>query len=77
MTTSKMGVGNGSNGVGVVVEGRKELGVGSVVTRDGCVAISVGEDPTVEEACGAHAVKRTRMEAKTSDFIFVLTRSVF
>ncbi len=56
-----MGVGDGSNRVGAVVGAGKEVEAGLVVTRDGCVAVNVGEDPAVEKPCGTHAVQRTRM----------------
>jgi len=56
-----MGVGDGSNRVGVVVEARKEVEVGLVVARDGCVVMSIGEGSTVGKPCGAHAVQRTRI----------------
>jgi len=55
MTTSKIGVGEGSNRVGVVVGDGIEVKAGLVV------AMSVGEGPTVEKPFGTHAAQRTRM----------------
>jgi hypothetical protein len=71
MTISKIG---GGDGVSVAVGVERAAGV--VATRDGRVTIRVGEESTVDEACGAHAVKRTRVERKIRDFIFVLLRSM-
>jgi len=72
-----MGVGDGSNRVGVVVGAEMEVGAGLVVARDGCVAVNAGEGSTAGKPCGAQAVHRTRMERKTRDFIFALMRSRF
>jgi hypothetical protein len=62
---SKIGVGDGSNRVGVVDVGR-DLEVGAIV------AISVGDDSATDRPCDTHAVQRIRMERKVKDFIFAL-----
>ena len=72
-----MGVGDGSNRVGVVVGAEMEVEAGLVVAREGCVAVNAGEGSTVGKLCGAQAVHRTKMERKKRDFIFALMRSMF
>ena len=76
MTISKKGVGDGCNSVGVAVGAMNGVVAGSVVSRDGCGAVKVGEGSTVEGLRGAHAVQRTMMQRKTIDFMFVLILSV-
>jgi len=49
MTTSKIGVGEGSKRVGVVEGTGNDGEVDSVAARDGCVAMSVEEGATVDE----------------------------
>jgi len=77
ITTSKIGVGEGSNRVGVVEGTENEGEADSVAVRDRCVVMSVGESPKAGTPRGTQAVQRTRMERKINDFKFVITRLQF
>jgi hypothetical protein len=77
MPTSKIGIGVGSNVVGVAMGVGEELAAGLAGARDVCVVMSVGEFSRVGKPCGAHAVQRIRMKRKIGDFIFVLLQSMF
>ena len=77
MTTSKMGIGVGSNRVDVAIGVGEEGVAGSVAARENCVAISVGEGSAVDKLRGTHAVQRTRIEKERRDFIIYTYASVF
>jgi hypothetical protein len=72
MTTSKMGIGVGSNRVGVAMGVAEELAAGLAGPRDVCVVMSVGEGSITGKACGTHVVQKTRIERERRDFIFTL-----
>jgi hypothetical protein len=65
-----MGVGDGYNGVGVMVSMGKDVKAGVVAVMSGCVSIGVEEGSIIGKPCGVHAEQRIRMKRKTRDFIF-------